>query len=367
MKTLLIKQAITYCLIAFFTLSVNAQFTETFETQTPFQNTFNSNGQPFSLTNAFTIYSSRAGFGYQHSNRFIDNSNLVATNQTNSIKTSDATAFTVKNLWLYVSADGGNNPSTDGSIIITGKLAGVTRFTITKTTGFSTSFVPDNGFSYIDFTTEGGVDNSNMPIDEIDFQLQGNFNYIGIDNFTWAPQLVLPLSLISYSARLSTGQEVLLNWQMANGGNVSKFVVKKSTDGRNFKEIGSVSATGNNNTVANYSFMDVSPSGSANYYLLVAINKDGQVAQLGVRQITLYNRFNPATMYPNPVAGSSFTLNIHQSANTLSSYLVTDISGRIVQKGKIISSQQRIDVSTLSPGSYTIQISDGQVIKWIKN
>ncbi|HSQ45003.1 MAG TPA: hypothetical protein VLM16_08410 [Ginsengibacter sp.] len=93
MKTLLIKQAITYCLIAFFTLSVNAQFTETFETQTPFQNTFNSNGQPFSLTNAFTIYSSRAGFGYQHSNRFIDNSNLVATNQTNSIKTSDATAF----------------------------------------------------------------------------------------------------------------------------------------------------------------------------------------------------------------------------------------------------------------------------------
>ena len=281
MKTIFIKQAFILCLVAFFTISVNAQFTETFESQTPFQNTFNSNGQSFSLTNAFTIYSSRSGFGYQHSNRFVDNSNLVATNQANSIKTTDATAFTVKNLWLYVSADGGNNPSVDGSIIITGKLAGVTRFTITKTTGFSTSFVPDNGFSNIDFTTEGGADNSNIPIDEIEFQLQGNFNYIGIDNFTWAPQLVLPISLISYSARITAGQQVLLDWQMASANNISHFIIKKSADGRNFKELGSVIVAGNNNGVASYSFIDVSPFGSANYYLLVEVDKDGRVTQFG--------------------------------------------------------------------------------------
>lgn len=367
MKTLLLKQAVIFCLVAFFTISVNAQFTETFESQTPFQNTFNSNGQPFSLTNAFTIYSSRSGFGYQHSNRFMDNSNLVATNQANSIKTTDATAFTVKSLWLYISADGGNNPSADGSIIITGKLAGVTRFTFTKTTGFSTSFVPDNGFSNINFTTEGAVDNSNIPVDEVEFQLQGNFNYIGIDNFTWAPQLVLPLSLISYSATLSARQQVALNWQIANGNNISHFIIKKSADGRNFKDLGSVNVATNNNGVASYSFIDASPFGSANYYLLVEVDKDGRAKSLGVKQITLYNRFNFASIYPNPVAGSSFTLNTNLSSNTLNSYLVTDISGRIVQKGDIIAAQQKIDVPTLAPGSYTIQLSDGEVIKWIRN
>ncbi|KAA9038121.1 T9SS type A sorting domain-containing protein [Ginsengibacter hankyongi] len=367
MKTLFSKRAFLFCLVAFFTVSVNAQFTETFESQTPFQNTFNSNGQAFSLTNAFTIYSSRSGFGYQHSNRFVDNSNLVATNQANSIKTTNATAFTVKDFWLYVSADGGNNPSADGSIIITGKLAGVTRFAITKTAGFGTSFVPDNGFSNIDLTTEGGVDNSNIPIDEIEFQLQGNFNYIGIDNFTWAPQLVLPISLISYSATLSATQQVVLNWQMANGNNTSQFIIKKSSDGRNFKEIGSVSAAGNNNAVASYNFIDASPFGSANYYLLAEVDKDGQVRQLGVKQIILYNRFSSASMYPNPVAGSSFTLHTSLSANTFNSYLITDISGRIVQKGDIIATRQKIDVPTLATGSYTIQLSDGEVIKWIRN
>ena len=367
MKTILSKQAYILCLVAFFTLSANAQYTETFESQTPFLSTFNSNGQSFTLTNSFTVFSSRAGFGYQHSNRFVDNSNMIATNQANSIKTTDATKFAVKNLWLYVSTDGGNNPSANGSLIITGKLGGVAQFTINKTSGFSTSFVPDNGFSYVDFTTEGGVDNSNITIDEIEFQLQGNFNYIGIDNFTWAPQLVLPLSLVSYSASIEQGSKVKLSWQTAYENNTSQFIIKRSSDGRNFEEAGTIAAAGYNNNTTNYQFIDITPLAGANYYSLEEVGKDGVVKQLGVKEITLYNRFNSAMLYPNPVTNGSFTLNARQPANAVNNYFLMDMSGRIVQKGNIISAQQRVDVSRLAPGNYTMKLSDGEVIKLIKN
>ncbi|MEO5650790.1 MAG: hypothetical protein ABIR03_12820, partial [Ginsengibacter sp.] len=160
------KPAIAFFVFAFTALSVSAQYTETFEAQTPYVNTFTSNGQPFSLTGAFLIYSSRNGIGYQASNRFVDNVNAPALNQVNSIKTSNGAQFSLKNLWIFTSADGGNNTSASGSIIVTGKLAGVVVFTFTKTAGFNGSYGANTGFAYLDFSTEGGVDNSSMIIDE---------------------------------------------------------------------------------------------------------------------------------------------------------------------------------------------------------
>lgn len=366
MKSILIRQAVAVCL-AFFVLSANAQYTETFESQTPFSSTFNSAGQSFTLTNSFTIFSSRSGFGYQYSNRFVDNSKMIATNQVNSIKTTDATIFTVKNLWLYVSTDGGNNPSEDGSIVITGKLGGVTQFTLNKTSGFSTSFVPNNGFSYVDFATEGGVDNSNIRIDEIEFQLQGNFNYIALDNFTWAPEIVLPLTLISYSANLESGSSVKLNWQTAYENNVKQFVISRSADGVKFEEIGTVKATGYQNNATSYHFVDITPLQGANYYRLDEVDKDGYIKHLGIKEVTLYSTFNKASLYPNPVTNGSFRLNVNLPSMIENTYLIVDMSGKTVQQGTITSENQKIDVSKLAPGNYAIKLSNGQVIKWLKN
>ncbi|MDQ2863787.1 MAG: hypothetical protein M3R50_09115, partial [Bacteroidota bacterium] len=266
MKSNLVKQVFALCVFTFSILNVKAQYTETFESQAPTASYFNSNGQSFTLTNNFTVYSSRGGFGYQHSNRFIDNSIGVGVNQDNAIKTTNASEFTTKNLWLYVSMDGGNNPSDDGSLIITGKLGGVVKFTITKTSGFNNSFIQNNGFTYVDFSAEEGVDNSNKNIDEIDFQLQGNFNYIGIDNFTWAPQIVLPLNLLSYNASAQQNGTVKLSWQTAYENNTSNFTIEKSIDGKNFTQTGSIAAAGSSNMKLDYAFIDNIPFQGTNYY-----------------------------------------------------------------------------------------------------
>jgi len=366
MKSNFVKPVFILCLFAFSILNAKAQYTETFESQTPFASSFNSNGQSFTLTNNFTVYSSRGGYGYQHSNRFIDNSNGVGTNQINAIKTANGSQFTTKNLWLYLSTDGGNNPSGDGSVIITGKLGGVVKFTITKTSGFNTSFVQNNGFTYLDFSTEGGVDNSNVSIDEIDFQLQGNFNYISIDNFTWAPQIVLPLNLLSYNASAQQNGTVKLNWQTAYENNTSNFVIEKSIDGKNFTQIGSTIAAGNSNVKQDYTFIDNTPFKGTNYYRLNEADKDGSLKQLGIKVVVI-SKFSTVALFPNPVSTGSFTLNSQLQANTENHFLITDISGKIFQKGIITSEHQPINVSQLATGNYMIKLSSGQVIKWIKN
>ncbi|MEO8412039.1 MAG: T9SS type A sorting domain-containing protein [Ginsengibacter sp.] len=366
MKPHFIKQAFTLCQLAFFALCANAQYTETFESQSPVANYFNSNGQLFTLTHSFLIFSSRGGYGYQHSNRFIDNAANVAINQVNSIKTTNAYPFTIKNLWIYLSSDGGSNPTVDGSLIIQGKLGGVVQFIISKTSGFTASFVPDNGFININFATESGMNNSSKSIDEIEFRLQGNFNYIAIDNFTWVPQAVLPLSLLSYTASLQADNKVRLSWQTAYENNTASFIIEKSIDGRNFQQAGSVVASGNSSATLNYGFTDNTPSAGTNYYRLVEVDKDGNVKQLGVRTINMFGRFYKATIYPNPVTGSSFTLRSDLPVNRSNTYMLTDMSGRTVKSGIVTSTQQQVNISQLATGNYIIKLSNGEVVKWIK-
>ena len=360
------KPAIVFFMFAFVAFSANAQFTETFEAQTPYVNTFNSNGQPFTLTNAFAIYSSRNGIGYQQSYRFIDNINNPVLNQVNAIKTTGATNFSVKNLWLFVATDAGNNPSTNGSLIISGKLAGAIVFTINKTTGFNGSFGVNDGFAFVNFTTEGGVDNSNFLIDEIEFQLQGNFNYLAIDNFTWNTELVVPVTLISYSATLQSSGKVSLNWKTSFENNSSHFIVERSADGRNFQQVAKIKAAGYRSISTTYNAFDDAPLDGLSYYRLVGYDLDGKLKQLGIKVIKNNSNSRSSKVYPNPATGSGITLK-STPASTANLYIIADMSGKIVKTGIIAGNQQQVNISQLVAGNYIMKLSDGQVIKWVKN
>ena len=205
-----------------------------------------------------------------------------------------------------------------------------------------------------------------ISIDEIEFQLQGNFNYIALDNFTWTVQSVLPLTLTSYSARVESGSRVKLNWQTAYEDNIKQFTITRSSDGINFKEIGVVKATGYHNNTMSYDFVDIAPLPCANYYRLDEIDKDGFVRHLGIKEVTLNSRFNTVTLFPNPVTNGSFSLKGKLPAMIENHYLIADMSGKIVQRGIITSENQKINVSKLAPGNYTIKLADGEVIKWLK-
>ena len=77
-----------------------------------------------------------------------------------------------------------------------------------------------------------------------------------------------------------------------------------------------------------------------------------------------------ATAYPNPVTGL-LTLSIDAFEFLHVSYRLYDMSGKILQHKKIISSQTKLDMSKLAPATYFVKIflrnNEVKTFKIIKN
>ena len=175
---------------------VNAQSTEDFENVTLGSTEFINNSQ------SFTISSNATGDTFQISTfidagwngiaidqRYIDND--VPDNDIDGtsfiISTTDGTDIFIENLYCFLSTALIGN-TANSILTIEGKKDGATMYTITKNSGFSDveTFSPNNGYTLIDFSTEGGSDNSNIAVDELVFTTTNDGDYISLDAFTWS-------------------------------------------------------------------------------------------------------------------------------------------------------------------------------------
>jgi hypothetical protein len=170
-----------------------AQTTETFETETNNATSFTDNSQVFNITSQapgnFIIQGGFAGTGWNGTaadNKYIDNSGTAFTNTlvTFTVSSAGAVPFKVNSMWLYL-ANASANVNVTGSLTIVGKLAGVTKFTATASSGFNTNVGVTNGFSLINMTTFGGSNNSTTAIDQFVISTGGNFFYVALDALTW--------------------------------------------------------------------------------------------------------------------------------------------------------------------------------------
>ena len=76
------------------------------------------------------------------------------------------------------------------------------------------------------------------------YVLQGTIGEFSSFYFSNSAIIPLPLNLVTFKGSLQNST-TLLEWQTANEINTSNFAVERSTDGRNFQQIGTVAATGN--------------------------------------------------------------------------------------------------------------------------
>lgn len=177
---------------------VNAQTTTvTFETSSGGSTSFISNGYTFNILSqagTFRIQSNYPNTGWNgtaNDNVYIDNTGTTNVNSP-SFSVKSSSSFTVSKFWVFLSNTSLNQSTSSGTLIITGKLGGITKFTTTKTSGFNTTFNAtigttgiNNGFTLIDLATLNNQNNSNTVIDEIQLQSTGGYVYMCLDAFTW--------------------------------------------------------------------------------------------------------------------------------------------------------------------------------------
>ncbi|UOU98801.1 T9SS type A sorting domain-containing protein [Chryseobacterium daecheongense] len=163
--------------------------TEQFETESHSSASFTDNGVIFNILShvgTFDIQANYPGTGWNgtaNDNRYIDNSASAQADASFSIKTT-SNLFKVNRFWIFLS-NTSLNQNVVGTLTITGKLSGVTKFTQTKTTGFATGLGTTNGYTLIDMTNLNGQNYSNIVIDQLQITLGGAFTYGGLDSFTW--------------------------------------------------------------------------------------------------------------------------------------------------------------------------------------
>ncbi len=183
----------TFLFILFSVLMIYPSYsqtsTEQFETESHSSSNFTDNGVIFntiSHSSVFGVQANYSGTGWNGSsidNRYIDNLASSGTNASFSIKTT-SNLFKVNRFWIFLS-NSSLNQNVAGTLSITGKLSGVTKFTQTKSTGFATSLGSTNGYTLINMTNLNGQNYSNIIIDELLITLGGNYSYAALDAFTW--------------------------------------------------------------------------------------------------------------------------------------------------------------------------------------
>ncbi|MFA1771720.1 T9SS type A sorting domain-containing protein [Rufibacter glacialis] len=145
----------------------------------------------------------------------------------------------------------------------------------------------------------------------------------------------LPVSLTSFTAAVTKGSRILLNWATASEKDNQAFLVERSADGKNFTAIGTVKGGGNSNVPLNYSFQDAQPLAGISYYRLKQVDFDGTTEYSKVVSVKNLNAGSTTatkvTAYPNPFQATlSLELNVQEAAEV--KITLTNTAGQVVQQ-----------------------------------
>jgi hypothetical protein len=217
---------------------------------------------------------------------------LGVTVQTTSIKSDDASTFSLKTVFLKLNITAG----APANMIITGYKAGVA---VTGAT-FTVNGLATATWTSFDVTAVAAFGN----VDEFRFTQAGTsaatITFEVVDQIAIAAA-VLPLSLLNFTGLLS-GNNVHLDWTTAEEQNTHDFGVQRSDDGINFLILGFVPAAGNSSTPLHYSFSDniSQAAGSNHYYRLKMGDIDAHFTYSPVLTINTLPEKLAFLAYPNP-------------------------------------------------------------------
>ncbi len=191
-----------------------------------------------------------------------------------------------------------------------------------------------------------------------------NGGYYGeTEEYTVNIQSLLPVELVSFTAKANGRELVDLHWETASELNTSHFTIQRSRDGIQFFDLESLSASGNSSSARKYESQDRSPFGGTNYYRLKMVDLDGTTAYSPIVQVEMQAEgFALLEMYPNP-AKEGIQIRYRSEHEQPVQILLADVTGKKIQitekasiKGENLA---ELPLSDLLPGVYFITIYDG--------
>ncbi len=189
-----------------------------------------------------------------------------------------------------------------------------------------------------------------------------NFHFTLGMTATFTASGALPVTLSAFSINTINKNPQLL-WSTSTEINADHFSIRRSTDGINFKEIGTVAASGTSSLPKQYSFTDNKLPAAVTwlYYELATIDKDGAVE---LSPIKMYKNSQAVpgliiSLSPNPV-GSMGHVTLQYNADSRGTMKATliDMQGKIILETSLSSepgiNNGHIHLMGVAAGIYTL-------------
>lgn len=192
-----------------------------------------------------------------------------------------------------------------------------------------------------------------------------NFALNGTSSNWVTSDLVLPVNLVNFSGTKKDGYNSL-QWSTASEQNSNYFEVQRSENGTDFSAIAKVTAAGNSSMVKNYQYNDdqISSSAPIYYYRLRMVDIDGSGKYSSI--IFIKNSANGlTTVYPNP-ARNQITINAADQSLINTQVIMTDLSGKALQRISLNQTTTQVDISNFAKGMYILKFTNGSSIKIVK-
>lgn len=165
-------------------------------------------------------------------------------------------------------------------------------------------------------------------------------------------RVVLPLELLFFKAQRHN-ERSLLQWTTAWEQGTSHFELEHSTDGRQFRYLGTVVASGESVKEAEYIFWHQQPSLGWNYYRLRMVDKDESWEYSPVASLQ-YTDDEPVLVYPNPTVDRLRLQNVPENTHRL--LLLNQLGQPVAQFGPV----NELDVQAYLAGTYYLTGHDVQ-------
>jgi hypothetical protein len=125
------------------------------------------------------------------------------------------------------------------------------------------------------------------------------------------PVQVLPVSFSAVRA-YAKANTVVVEWRVAGEADVQGYEIEKSTNGINFTKAGELKASG----AVNYRFNDAMPFEGNSYYRIKSVDQSGKATYSRILPVTIEDNSNAGglSVYPNPITGKSFQVQLSNKA-----------------------------------------------------
>ncbi|MEO6254909.1 MAG: T9SS type A sorting domain-containing protein [Ferruginibacter sp.] len=171
------------------------------------------------------------------------------------------------------------------------------------------------------------------------------------------PQGQLPVNLKTFKARAEENNKVKVFWTTAYEKDNAYFDIERSSDGVNFTPVGRVPGINNNGILTDYIFYDLHSMKGISFYRLKQVDVDMKYSYSPIERVRNFDTDNSIDVFPNPVAGTEFKIDLLTKIPGTIDVLLFDQSGRLQLKQQFSNDNVLTINHHLSAGLYTIRIT----------